>query len=524
MPGYRLYITIFLITLFFITLVFINPAAAEMKVKGISIIGIEELRPGMRGYGLTVFKGTEPEKFKVEVVDIVAGQIPGKKNILIKTEEKRHLFGSGVSGSPVYFDNRLAGAIYATEEYQIENILHVMPIQNMLDELEKVITVFDDKNSTSVDQNVPSTDKNGAPDISVISVNNFKAVSAPKAGEMIFVPLVRGDIWIGSAGTVTTVDGNILLAFGHPNLFTGDNIILPMHKANVNSTIPKMNLSYKMAAGLAEIGAVVWDGKQAIIGQIGRKASMIPLKVSLKTLNSPEAKIYNMEIIRKSQLISKLIGTVISSLITSNINASTKEQAISVNYSMKINGLKGDATFSQRYDADSIKGDTGPLVSGLILTTLFNGLGDKYVPDDISIGIEELADGRTGNIRKADFNKSTAHAGDTVTLNVEIEHSLDERMVVPIEIVIPEGFNGTFPVSVVPGNKVRPSEVSPDYAILTVDWLKGVLRSDDVVVMFPSGARATAFYPISRIDRTVIRLPWAVTGASDATINIIDAR
>lgn len=107
-------------------------------------IAVSEIKDGMKGYGLTVFKGTVPERFDVEVVGILHGFRPSQELILVKTTHPRLDVTKnvrGMSGSPIYLDGgRLAGAYaYSWTSFQVEPIAGVTPIAPMLTELHRPI-------------------------------------------------------------------------------------------------------------------------------------------------------------------------------------------------------------------------------------------------------------------------------------------------------------------------------------------------------------------------------------------------
>lgn len=109
-----------------------------------STIGVEEIKDGMKGYGLSVFKGTEPERFEVEVVGVLHNFRPGQELILVNTKHPRLAITKnvrGMSGSPIYLDGgRLAGAYaYSWSSFQVEPIAGVTPIKPMLTELHRPI-------------------------------------------------------------------------------------------------------------------------------------------------------------------------------------------------------------------------------------------------------------------------------------------------------------------------------------------------------------------------------------------------
>ena len=98
-------------------------------------IGVDELRRGMKGYGLTVFHGSKIEKFDVEVVSVMRNYRPKSNAILIRCHDKRFDIAKmvqGVSGSPVYFEGRLAGAMAFGWMMSEEPLYGVTPIREML--------------------------------------------------------------------------------------------------------------------------------------------------------------------------------------------------------------------------------------------------------------------------------------------------------------------------------------------------------------------------------------------------------
>lgn len=102
-------------------------------------ISVAEIHDGMKGYGLTVFKGTEPERFDVEVIGVLHNFRPGQDLILIKTPNPRLDIVktvAGMSGSPIYLDGRLAGAYsYSLGSFEVEPVAGCTPIAPMLSEL-----------------------------------------------------------------------------------------------------------------------------------------------------------------------------------------------------------------------------------------------------------------------------------------------------------------------------------------------------------------------------------------------------
>ena len=116
-------------------------AAAAGQVRGAgAFIAVDEIRPGMRGYGLTVFRGTTPERFDVEVIDVLHNFRPDQDLILIRTEHpilEHANVVAGMSGSPIYLDGRLAGAYAYGWTYSRDPVAGVTPIRNMVAEMRR---------------------------------------------------------------------------------------------------------------------------------------------------------------------------------------------------------------------------------------------------------------------------------------------------------------------------------------------------------------------------------------------------
>jgi len=112
-----------------------TPAASQY-------MDVEDIKPGMKGYGLTVFSGTKPERFDVEVVSTLHNFQPGQDLVIIKTPHPRLDVArtvAGMSGSPIYIDNKLIGAYAYGWFFNVEPIAGVTPIENMLDALKRPV-------------------------------------------------------------------------------------------------------------------------------------------------------------------------------------------------------------------------------------------------------------------------------------------------------------------------------------------------------------------------------------------------
>lgn len=115
-------------------------AAAALDPIRAGTIPVDKIRPGMKGYGLTVFRGTEPERFEVEVIDVLRNFAPDQDLILIRTRHpvfEKSSVVAGMSGSPIYLDDKLAGAYAYGWYFGVEPVAGVTPIANMLAEIDR---------------------------------------------------------------------------------------------------------------------------------------------------------------------------------------------------------------------------------------------------------------------------------------------------------------------------------------------------------------------------------------------------
>jgi hypothetical protein len=262
---------------------------------------LADVRPGMVGQALTVFQGTKPEPFKVRVVSVMRNFLPKQDVILIRAEDPRVEFSgivAGMSGSPVYIDGKLVGAIAYAWSFAKEPLGGVTPIESMLAErrrprrAEKETYVERLRGSSGTPDALarglglpplgPTTTL-GEPHLlraSVpLSVSGFTARTVaeltdelrptglvplqagggrrpgpPAAGHVepgsaIGVELVRGDMSMVATGTVTYVNGSDILAFGHP-LFGIGEVYLPLVDAEIHAFLPSLSQSFKMSSPL----------------------------------------------------------------------------------------------------------------------------------------------------------------------------------------------------------------------------------------------------------------------------------
>src|SRR5258708_2961020 len=341
-----------------------------------AIIPLDQIHEGMKGTALTVFQGVKPESMDVEVVGVM-DNVNGPKGdiILVRLHGTKPEYTgvvAGMSGSPVYFDGRLAGALaFRIGEFSKEPIAGVTPIEEMLE-----INALDHRpaparanapDSSHPNANPPSqsgTTQTASPGESAavpsqnysnyltpietpLVFNGFSGdtlqrypsqfaaaglvpvmVTGPagcrkqpepiEAGSAVSAVLVRGDMDIAATCTVTYIDPQRLLACGHPLLHFGE-VDLPMTKATVLATLPSPLNAFKIVNTTETVGAFVQDRQNGIMGVPGRESKMIPVTVALHNGPGTATKEFHYEVLNNARLSPlAMMATVFNALHGTN--------------------------------------------------------------------------------------------------------------------------------------------------------------------------------------------------------------
>jgi len=335
---------------------------AEAEKVPSDTMALSDVKPGMKGYGLTVFSGTKPEKFDVEIIGILKGFRPNQDLILIKTPNHPRLDAAktvaGMSGSPIYLNDKMIGAYAYGWTFGSEPVAGVTPIENMLqDEAKPLPPLFKprqnllprNKNAGKVGTTIlpspralgglfevgsssvlaydvethahqlaaRSARENGSNSVAVapastpillgglspsgvaladsmlrpMGLEPLQAggssttveADAPTAfvnGGAIGVQMIRGDISAMGLGTVTRVDGDKLVAFGHP-MQGGGASDLPTAIGKVHWILASSNRSFKIGEAVRPIGTLVNDRQSSIVVDTKRAPSVFPVRLDI---------------------------------------------------------------------------------------------------------------------------------------------------------------------------------------------------------------------------------------------------
>lgn len=315
----------------------------------------EQLKPGMKGYLLTVLEGLEPEKVDIEVVAYMPRKLTKGSMILIKlVDEKTKVThgAAGMSGSPVYIDEKLLGALAYGWSFAKEAIVGVVPIKDMLsDKIRSENTLFpnalplktmwsleglDSPSLMNALTNMPSNKQRSIPGVeefTIVKSSRSNGIAPLKGGDAVAIKLVDGDISLGAIGTVTYVNGEDVYIFGHPMDQDGP-VSLPLSRAQIFHVLANYDNSFKMGSALSEnIGSTIFDGMSAVYGRFDRMAKMIPVQVNVAGMKFSNT--YNFSLARSKKYLPLLLGKVIGDILDREIGKNIERQ-INMSWNIKL--------------------------------------------------------------------------------------------------------------------------------------------------------------------------------------------
>ncbi len=330
----------------FFTLLFL--VSLYSSLSAVEFMQPSEIRPGMKGYGLSVFQGWEPSRFEVEVIDVMRNKLTGGDIILARVSgaglEKSGVI-AGMSGSPVYIDGKLVGALAFTWAYAKEPLAGITPIGMMLNEKANADTGYYDDFSQfrriSTPLTVSGMNSEALKYLRTALSNQgfiftegggtgFQDVryDSLKPGDSVSLNLVDGDLDISAIGTVTHVDGKDVYIFGHPMSQAG-NISLPISRSYIYTVMPSSVLSFKMGAASLPLGAALFDGQTAVYCELGHPAGMVPVSVAVRTWQNSHT--YHYRVAAHPDYFSSMLSTTLVSSLTANAGL-MDEKSITLSY------------------------------------------------------------------------------------------------------------------------------------------------------------------------------------------------
>jgi hypothetical protein len=326
----------------------------------------EQVVAGMKGYGFSdLGDGKGIQQFNVEILGLLKKFAPRQDLILARVSgaglENAGVI-AGMSGSPIYVDGKLIGALAYGWPFSKEPICGITPIQSMLDirhvppappvpiggasvstktflsaftsgdfasHLEELVqplrpaaqeglmalplpVSFGGLTEGRLWRRVSETAGWMATPSGAAAVSSGDSTLRP--GSAVAAQLLTGDMDVSATGTVTWVEGNSVLAFGHPFLSMGP-VSMPMARAEVLTVLPSLYRSVKFAASGPILGSISQDRSTGILGTFGAQAPMVPISVKISSDQMP-TQTFHFQAVHNSMLTPILSAIAIDNVLT----------------------------------------------------------------------------------------------------------------------------------------------------------------------------------------------------------------
>jgi len=444
------------------------------------IFPLKDVRPGLRGAGRTVFTGDRIDEFTVEVLGVLENAGPGQSIILARLggeAVERSGVAQGMSGSPVYLDGRLAGAVAMAFSFAREPIAGIRPIEEMLRfpppaatmpraallpppqqlalrlppsfELAGAATrLVEIATPVSLGGFTAATVERFAPELRRLGLEPRQGVlgggrpaAAPgdpsrlRPGSMISVQLLTGDMSAGAEGTVTHIDGRNVYAFGHRFLSAGATE-LPFARAEVLAVLPNLATSFKISAAREWMGAITSDHTAGVAGELGRRASMTPVSIAVR--GSGRAWNYNIEMVRDRFLSPFLLQMALFSVIDAterSVGASTFALRGRIEFEGATPPVRLGNIYAGEVSVAAITAMSAALPLSYCLQSGLPGLD----PANIAIEIESTPARRHWRVDQAWTSANRVRPGDTVTVTTLLADENGGDVVREARYTIPAG-------------------------------------------------------------------------------------
>ena len=468
-----------------------------------TMIPVAEVKSGMKGTAKTVFRGVEITEFGIEVIGVLPKFDLGGDLVLIRALDGPLIErGSGVvggmSGSPVYLDGRLLGAIAYSWSFEKEPIGGVTPMESMLSAYVEKPPAEVEASATSRDPVVlhgrrltfarvagcgdaPFADAHtinvvpvgllscsGLSRQSLADVSEFfepyglQPVAGPGAleepvktelvpGAAVSVELMRGDFSSSMIGTVTYRDGDSLLLFGHPFMQLGA-VDMPMATAYIHDFIPSYARSDKMGSAMEMVGSLRIDGGWSVGGLLGPVAEMVPIEVSVGDEATGRKRTFHAEVARDENITQSLVSMAIANSVDAGFRPMGEGTA---RVRFEVEGQRGAKVVRENtyWDRSSIAMACTREVSSTIYVLRRNPF-DPQEPARVKMGISISEENSSAAIEEVYTDETVAKAGEKLTVHVVLRPWDGRPFEKVVELDMPEDLaRGTMRIGVCGGER-----------------------------------------------------------------------
>lgn len=483
------------------------------------IFPVSELREGMRGTARTVFRGNKSEEFNVEILGVVPNWIGPKQDMIVgrlsgANAERTFVF-AGMSGSPVYIDGKLVGAISYSFPFAKEPMCGITPFEQMISVVEQAPptriaaaspaafsfaellsdtwrpnfrnaavmplasgfssdsrlmavagqtfrpiatpVTFSGISQQTIDLFAPEFARSGI--LPVAASGGDSGIKAMKTanettllgGDSVVVHLARGDIQIAAAGTVTLRDGAKIYAFGHP-FFSLGSTDLPMSESHVVTVVPNANNSFKLAVPDATVGSMTQDRATGIYGKLGQAPVMLPVRIKLTTSRGRSE-----EISFESAFDELLTPLIVSAGVANALAANERgigESTIELRGEISIRGEE-PIRLNRRFaggQAPVFASSAAAIPLGALLRANFEGMEITGV----TLNMTAVDGSKTAVLERIAVDKTQVRPGDTIEITAFERTESGKVLVQKTAVTIPKDTaQGTLSIVIGDGNAVQ---------------------------------------------------------------------
>ncbi len=464
-----------------LALLFVTLAPSARPADAPATIPVSEIKPGMKGVVYTIFEGDQVEKVELEVIGILNDALGPKQDVilvkLLGDKAEKTGVAAGMSGSPVYFDGKLAGALsLKIGNFTKDAIGGVTPIASMFDVAKSSdvpampvrssaanvseggtsgamaampVSVGTGQFLTPIETPLISAGlypetlslfKNQMASWGIAAMAGGKSPALPsdpqiKPGDMIGMDLVRGDLSLSAGCTVTSVEGDRIYACGHP-LFGFGAVEIPISRAHVVMTLASSQASTKVISTGGTIGTLTQDRQTAVMGKLGPAPAMIPMDLTLTTPQTEKK--FHFDVARNPQLTPLLVALA-------SFNGIVSTPAYAEGSTIQLDGnidMKGHST---AHIEDLFAPTDAPIPTGFFAATAVQGIFSRIfsnpyeIPqiDHIDLHVKLLNERRWAMIDGAWLEKSEVRPGETVAVKVLLRPYRGAPFIQEIPVVIP---------------------------------------------------------------------------------------
>ena len=425
-----------------------------------SFYPLRDLKAGMHGTGRTVFSGDRIEEFDVEILGVLENIGP-KQSLILGRLTGGPLGKTGVlqgmSGSPVFVDGKLAGAVAMAFPFATDAIAGIRPIEDMLrvsraasaEPVRRAAVSLTDPDLTRllpkqaavlagdakmIDIATPvsfggftaQTIEHFAAQLRALGLEPRQGVSAGgridprmgdasrlKPGSMISVQLMTGDMSIGADGTVTWIDGHNLYAFGHRFLAVGTTA-LPFARAEVLTLLPTLNSSFKVSTAKELMGAILEDRNTAVAGTLGARAAMAPVSLTISR-SGRKVETYSLQIVDDNLLAPLLVQMALFSTIDAT-ERTVGASSVRIRGQMEFQGTAAPIQVDNMFAGDNGSAQLASISTAVPLAYVLQSGFDAVKLKRVNLDIETFAQKKQWQIDQVLASQRTVHPGEEIEI------------------------------------------------------------------------------------------------------------